>query len=159
MEYKYTYGYTDGSGTHHDKGNGGIGFVLLQPESKKVLGMQGMYIPDHRIGRLELLAAINAVHYYVKHINHFSVRKRKAKLLIHTDSQYVANTYNEYLLTWMQNRAVLESKAHWQLWEQVNYYRSVLEIKWIKGHNKDPWNEMADYLAGKSRKFKENFLI
>lgn len=146
------YAYTDASGWVGDPGHGGLGVVLVKPKGE-VVDMAGVYIPDHRVGRLELLAVFQAVHLYRK--RNLTI-KPKGKLVVYTDSQYVQRTYTIYLKEWVKDLKKFRQKKHYKLWEQLYTYRSFLEIRWMKGHNGHLGNEMADFLAGKCRKLRTN---
>lgn len=76
----------------------------------------------------------------------------KEKVLLRTDSQYVIKGATEWRAGWVK-RGMRNSKGEpvanadlWQaLWAQVDTRKVTFE--WVRGHNGDPGNELADLLA------------
>ena len=123
--------YTDGSCDNLSKfHSGGSAYVVLSDGILIKEGSKGFLGTTNN--RMELLAIISVVNFL----------PQKAKVLIHTDSQYsiTALTYHpgkkakNLDLIGLFHRIVRENK--------IDY-----SFKWVKGHNGDEWNEYVDNLA------------
>ena len=130
--------YTDGAG----KGNPGIGgWGALLKYSKSTKELKG-YELETTNNRMELIAVIEALR----------AIKEDLKIEIITDSQYVKNGINNWIVNWKNNgwrtaaKKPVKNKDLWQeLDDLVQNYR--IKWKWVKGHSGDPGNERADQLA------------
>ena len=74
--------------------------------------------------------------------------------LIHTDSNYLVRGYNEYLRGWQERgyrRQDGKEVAHAALWQELyehqRHFADRVKIQWIKAHNGDYGNEMADLFS------------
>ena len=97
----------------------------------------------------ELVAAINGMK--------FAYDLPIKNLLVYTDSSYVVKGTEEYLYKWKNNNwkktdgTEISNKNYWQNLEQT--YSSLkdkdikIEFKWVRGHNGDIGNELADTYA------------
>lgn len=69
-----------------------------------------------------------------------------------SDSQYVLKGLSEWRLGW-EKKGFRNSKgqpvANMELWRQLYSVADLRNVttRWVKGHNGDPYNEMADKLA------------
>tara|TARA_B100002052_G_scaffold157072_1_gene143147 strand:- start:3177 stop:3635 length:459 start_codon:yes stop_codon:yes gene_type:complete len=130
--------YTDGA----CKGNPGIGgWGALLKYSKSTKELKG-YELETTNNRMELIAVIEALR----------AIKEDLKIEIITDSQYVKNGINNWIVNWKNNgwrtaaKKPVKNKDLWQeLDDLVQNYR--IKWKWVKGHSGDPGNERADQLA------------
>ena len=71
---------------------------------------------------------------------------------LYTDSNYLRQGITEWIVNWKSNNWRTASKkpvANRDLWIEVDGLSSALNIEWhwVKGHDGDPGNERADYLA------------
>lgn len=70
------------------------------------------------------------------------------EILIYSDSQYIVRSVNDgHLERWIKTQD--ETKKNMDLWNEIYkllQFHSVC-FKWVKGHNKDEYNELADLLA------------
>lgn len=119
--------YTDGaySGTRNQ---GGIGFIILK-DGKEVARYSKMY-KNTTNQRMEQMAAIVALE---------SI-KTPSEVTIISDSQYVVSTYTK---NWKR-------KANLDLWKRFDKaiaFHTKVEFLWVKGHDKDEYNNIADKLA------------
>ena len=98
--------------------------------------------------KMELTAAIKALEY-------FEIKK---DLIIYTDSKYVKDGIESWIINWKKNGWKTSAKKevkNKELWIQLD--NQILNHKinwhWIKGHSGNTYNEEADRLA---RKYIEN---
>jgi ribonuclease HI len=93
---------------------------------------------------MELTAVIEAL----------ALLKRRCRVIVHTDSQYVKLGVTEWLPTWIRrgwktagNKAVKNA----DLWRRLSQLAAGHDIdwRWVKGHAGVPGNERADALANK----------
>ena len=107
-----------------DKGPGGWAYVIHGTD-QTASGARGDATNNH----MELLAVIMALRSLTG----------QASVIIRTDSQYVAHTFNKFHTV----------QAHFILWRELEAMARVrgIKIEWIRGHAGDPYNELADRLA------------
>lgn len=130
--------WTDGA-CKGNPGWGGWGALLKQGAHEKTLyGGE----PDTTNNRMELMAVIQAL----------KALKRRCKVVVHTDSQYVQKGMMEWIANWKRrdwrtaDKKPVKNADLWRLLdEQVGQHD--LSWKWVKGHSGDPGNERADELA------------
>ena len=132
--------YTDGA-CSGNPGKGGWGVVIL--DNKKEILLNG---GDHHTtnNKMELTAAIRALEYF----------ETKKDLIIHTDSKYVKDGIESWIINWQKNgwktstKKIVKNKELWmQLDNLINKHN--VTWKWIKGHSGLEFNEKADELARK----------
>ncbi len=132
--------YTDGA-CKGNPGPGGWGAYFKFKNSDKELFGGELQTTNNR---MELTAVIEAI----KSVN------KTQKLRIYTDSKYVKNGIQEWIISWKKNGWKTASKkpvANKDLWVQLNEIKSFrnIEWNWVKGHSGDTGNEKADFLANK----------
>ena len=130
--------YTDGSSLGNP-GKGGWGAVMIyQNNIKKISGNKN----DATNNQMELTATIK------------SLEKVKEKCLIniYTDSNYVKNGITIWIHNWIKknwrssnNKAVKNQELWKSLYDLTQKHN--ISWNWIKAHNGDKYNEMADELA------------
>jgi len=130
--------FTDGA----CKGNPGIGgwgvLITAAKTSKELKGFESQTTNN----RMELIAVIEGLK---------SV-EIDAQIEIITDSKYVKNGINDWIINWKRNgwkTAAKKPVKNKDLWQEldalVQNYK--IEWKWVKGHSGHPGNEKADQLA------------
>lgn len=134
--------YTDGSCLKNPGGPGGWGAVINTP-SKQILA-SGCE-PDTTNNRMEMIAALSAVRLAKK-------VSGKIKITLYTDSQYVQNGMMSWLAGWKRRGWVSSTGSavlNRDLWEELDRECADLAIdwKWVRGHNGNPNNELANTLA------------
>lgn len=130
--------WTDGA-CKGNPGWGGWGALLKQGAHEKTLyGGE----PDTTNNRMELMAVIQAL----------KALKRRCKVVVHTDSQYVQKGMTEWITNWKRrdwrtaDKKPVKNADLWRMLdEQVGQHD--LSWKWVRGHAGDPGNERADELA------------
>ena len=93
---------------------------------------------------MELTAAIKALEYF----------ETKKDLTIYTDSKYVKDGIDSWIINWKKNgwktstKKIVKNKELWiQLDNLINKHN--VNWKWVKGHAGLEFNEKADELARK----------
>ena len=132
--------YTDGA-CKGNPGPGGWGVLLRSGAStKELFGGEAQTTNN----RMELLAVIQAL----------EALKRPCHVVLHADSQYVLKGINEWLAGWKAKGWKTASKQpvkNVDLWQRLDALVAGgghrIEWRWVKGHDGDPGNERADWLA------------
>ena len=130
--------YTDGA-CSGNPGKGGWGAVILKEE--KEIHLSGFETLTTN-NQMELTATIEALK---------SIEKT-SNIHIYTDSQYVKNGINQWILNWKKNgwrTANKKSVANKELWIELDRCVEAHKIEWfwVKGHSGNHYNEIADKLA------------
>ena len=136
--------YTDGA-CSGNPGIGGWGVVIII-NNNKTINLNGGLINTTN-NQMELTAAIEALKYF----------KKKSILNLFTDSKYVKEGIETWIINWKKNEWKTASKKpvkNKELWIKLNkqIVRHTIHWQWVKGHAGNEYNEKADYLA---RKFIE----
>ncbi len=131
--------YTDG-GADPNPGPGGWGVVLIHGASGKASELKGGE-PRTTNNRMELTAAIRAL----------EALKRRCRVRLYTDSQYLRKGITQWLPGWIA-RGWKRKDGELQnedLWRRLAELIREHEIRWdwVKGHAGNRWNERADQLA------------
>ena len=138
--------YTDGA-CSGNPGIGGWGVVIIVNNSKAVHLSGGSINTTNN--QMELMAAIEALKYF----------SNTSNINIYTDSKYVKNGIELWIINWKKNgwrtssKKQVKNKELWiELDEQITKHN--INWQWVKGHAGNKHNEQADYLA---RKFIEEY--
>lgn len=128
--------YTDGSCLKNPGGRSASAAILHYPDGREVRKVQGYLSSTNQ--RAELLAALDALE---------SVEPG-FRLLIRSDSRYVVDGLRRHL-----SGGHSLPTANRDLWlRALSAARTIPDVRteWIRGHNGDPGNELADQLAGEA---------
>ncbi len=119
--------HTDGA-CKGNPGPGGWGTVIEQNGNQQKLSGSEPQTTNNRMEMTGVIKGLEAV-------------DPSAKVLISSDSTYVVNTMTK---GWKR-------KANHDLWEQLDRLVRDRDIswRWVRGHNGDPGNELADAAATK----------
>ncbi len=130
--------YTDGA-CRGNPGPGGWGALLIAGKRQKTLhGGE----PETTNNRMELTAAIEAL----------NALKGRRSVVLHTDSKYVMDGINSWMANWKKRgwktsaRKPVKNKDLWQALDEAAAKHDIKWV-WVKGHDGNEGNEMADALA------------
>ena len=140
MKNKITI-YTDGA-CSGNPGKGGWGAVLIYRDKQKHLSGSAILTTNNK---MELTAAIEAL----------KAVKKSSDIELYTDSQYVKNGINLWIINWKKNGWKTANKkevANKNLWIELDKHVRHHNITWfwVKGHSGNHYNEIADDLAVKA---------
>jgi len=132
--------YTDGA-CKGNPGPGGWGVWMVSGSHEKEMWGGESSTTNNR---MELTAVIQVL----------TVLKKRCKVVIYTDSEYVRKGITEWITNWKRrgwktadNKPVKNADL-WQKLEAAEAAHQV-EWRWVKGHAGDPGNERADALANR----------
>ena len=136
--------YTDGA-CSGNPGIGGWGVVILIDKDEPVFLNGGTKNTTNN--QMELQATIQALKYF----------DNPSTLTLFTDSKYVKEGIQLWIVNWKKNRWKTSTKKpvkNQELWKELDSQiaRHTINWQWVKGHAGNKHNEKADYLA---RKFIE----
>ena len=133
--------YTDGA-CKGNPGPGGWGAYIIHGSDEIEL-FDGN--PNTTNNQMEMQAAIEALKY---------LKEENQPIDLYTDSNYLRQGITEWIFNWKKNNWRTASKkpvANKDLWIEISDRSSVMAVNWhwVKGHDGDPGNERADYLANR----------
>ena len=127
--------YTDGAASGNP-GPGGYGVVLIFGKHR-LEKSEGFRLTTNN--RMELLAVITGLE---------ALKKPMSKVVVYTDSKYVADSVEKGWLFQWESKA-FKKKKNPDLWIRFLkvYRKHKVRFIWIKGHNNNKENELCDRLA------------
>ena len=133
--------YTDGA-CSGNPGIGGWGAVIFSNSDDVIFLNGGENITTNN--RMELTAAIKSIAYF----------KNRSNLEIFTDSKYLKDGIEKWILNWKKNGWKTSNKKpvkNKDLWVQLDkeILKHNIKWNWVKGHANNEFNEKADSLARK----------
>ena len=140
--------YTDGACVGNPGPGGWSAIILKENEKKELFGGEKLTTNN----RMELTAAIKALEY----CNNQEHKQRSLQnIRIFTDSTYVKEGITVWINNWEKNNWKTSDKKNVKnvdLWKKLKelIQSNQVEWNWIKGHSKDPMNDLADELAKKA---------
>ena len=140
--------YTDGACVGNPGPGGWAAIILLENEKKELFGGEKLTTNN----RMELTAAIKALEYFTKQEEK---QPSKKHIRIFTDSNYVKDGITIWIKTWEKNNWKTADKKNVKnvdLWKKLKELvkSNQIEWNWIRGHSKNPMNDLADNLAKKA---------
>jgi len=133
--------YADGA-CSGNPGPGGWGVVILKNNSDPIYLNGGLINTTNN--QMELTANINALKYF----------NSSTKITLFTDSKYVKDGIEKWIIKWKNNywktsaKKTVKNKDLWiELDKQIQRHK--INWQWVKGHDGNKHNEQADYLAKK----------
>ena len=127
--------YTDGA-ARGNPGPGGYGVVLISGKHR-LEKSEGFRLTTNN--RMELLAVIIGLE---------ALKKPMSKVVVFTDSKYVADSVEKGWLFQWESKA-FKKKKNPDLWIRFlkAYREHIVRFIWIKGHSNNKENELCDRLA------------
>ena len=130
--------YTDGS--YKPSINCG-GYSAIITSNNSIIKVLHEGFKNTTNNRMEIMGVLEALRYF----------KNPTNIEIYSDSSYVVNSINQkHLDTWIYEDD--KTKKNMDLWKQIYpllKFHNVVFI-WIKGHNNNEFNELADLYANNS---------
>ena len=140
--------YTDGACIGNPGPGGWAAVIIFENEKKELFGGEKLTTNN----RMELTAAIKGLEYCdLQEKKQLSLKEIK----IYTDSSYLKEGITNWISNWEKNNWKTFDKKNVKnvdLWKKLKALNKSNEIEWnwIKGHSKNPMNELADALAKKA---------
>lgn len=133
--------YTDGA-CWPNPGPGSCSYVIVDPIASKPLYSFSKTEEATTNNQMEMSALIYALEFLVK--------VKVKKIIFCSDSQYVINSINkEWAKSWIKKNDI--KRPNFDLWKNFLKTESAIDCeliyKWVKGHNGNKFNEMADLIA------------
>lgn len=139
--------YTDGSclGNGKTENTGGYAIVAVDADTDTIAYVKQFREINTTNNRMEL----SAILWVMKHYGNASV----APPIVYSDSAYCVNTFNEWMFNWAKNGW---KKSNNKIPENIDiihhFYRLYeegyrIDLRKIKGHSNNKYNELADKLA------------
>ena len=131
--------YSDG-GVQSNPGNGAWAFVCPEPRYECAGAVE-----DTTNNRMEITGVLKAIEY--------ALGCGASDITVFTDSQYVVKGFKTWSLAWERNNWMKKDGWEWvpvknaELWKQLVKYRAKANVVWVRGHNGDEFNEVADKLV------------
>lgn len=151
MNKKYII-YTDG-GCRPNPGPGGYGIVILDEDMNELKRSSGGEKSTTN-NRMEYLGSINAI----KTLEEIDQNIKGSVILIHTDSNLLVQTFNDWMRRWEKNnwkRSGKDSEIKNLDLVKILFDYSVkypqLRFVWVKAHVGIKHNELVDQLATEAR--------
>lgn len=141
--------FTDGA-CSPNPGIGGWGSVILHGETEQPLYYLSGGIHDTTNNEMELMAIVSSV----------ASTPIGAYVDVVTDSKYAVTNFEKWLLQWAKYGWKTKSGSKvknidlWKYLFKLSCHRSV-HLHWVKGHDGNMFNEMADQLAVRARMLVE----
>lgn len=157
--------YTDGSCDPNPGPGGWAATILGLSDVPRIVQGSSDQTTNNR---MELAAAIGSLHYIIEACHKDGIVR---KVIIHTDSKYVMDGITEWIKAWKRQGWVRpgrngkpgEPVKNRDLWEKldtvVNDHRVEITWKWVRGHNDDEYNNMADEHAFRARVERIEYLV
>lgn len=148
--------YTDGS-AYHSPRRGGVGIRFITYDENLDEVYQDIHFAGYQgvtINQMELTACILALKQAIE-LNF--INSNIQRIIIFTDSMYVAENYKKAIFVWPGTKWHIKSGrpvSNAELWKElVSLIRKTslfVEIRWVKGHSKDQHNRAVDRMAKES---------
>ena len=140
--------YTDGACIGNPGPGGWAAVILMKDGKKEIFGGEKSTTNN----RMELTATIKALEYCIENEDKQPSLKQ---IEIFTDSTYVKEGITVWIKVWEKNNWKTADKKNVKnvdLWKKLKELAksNQIEWKWIKGHSKNPMNDLADELAKKA---------
>lgn len=159
--------YTDGSCRPSPR-RGGVGFLFITVDDEGHEQVLEQCPPGWRSAtnnQMELQAAVDSLAFVLDRYSPFDL-SRFNKIVIHTDSMYVAENFDRAKFEWSSRRwrtragpPVANSEQWKQLIRLVKKSPMRVDVQWVKGHKNDEYNIRVDELAKESADASPNRML
>lgn len=141
--------YTDGacSGNGKAQNTGGYGYVVVG-EDNKFIDCVAVKSTNTTNNREEIKAILHVMLNYGEICDEWGQPP-----IVYSDSSYCVNTFNTWMFSWQKNNWIKSDKKKPEnldlILEYYEHYKKGyrIELRKIKGHSGEEWNELADQLA------------
>ena len=150
--------YTDGSSLSSPR-VGGAGLRFIAVDSNGLEEFHDEFLPawaGATNNQMELQAPIEALKILLGTRPPFELT-RFSKVVFYTDSKYLSENFNQAKFVWPTTRwrtrsgaPVLNAEQWKELIRLVKRLGLKVEVRWVKGHKRDPHNKRVDKLAKES---------
>ena len=140
--------YTDGACSGNPGPGGWAAIIIIEQKQNEIFGGEKLTTNN----RMELTAAIKGLEF----CSDLEGKQPSLKQIeIYTDSTYLKEGITVWINNWEKNNWKTADKKNVKnvdLWKKLKELVKSNQIKWnwIKGHSKDPMNDLADELAKKA---------
>lgn len=148
--------YIDGSCRVHTTKRGSWGFVVVDPQANsqgstlgnitwRIIDEKTEIVENTTISVMEMTAFKESLLYLIDH--HID-----DDITIYSDSQFVVNSYNEYLIKWINNKWKTPSGKdvfHKDIWMDIEEASRYIPFKliWVKAHEQNQFNNYIDKIV------------
>ena len=147
--------YTDGScqGNGKSENTGGFGVVVLDNDENLIYNYSKQ-TKNTTNNREELKAILYAMlRHGQKELQQWEVKRLEDLPIVYSDSAYAVNTLTNWMFNWERNGWKKADNKTPENLDLIQAYFSLyqdgyrIDLRKVKGHNNNKWNEMADQLA------------
>ena len=158
--------YTDGS-AHPNPGPGGYGVVVLDNNENLLYNYSRQYKREEVTNNeMEIKAILYSFLNYGININNPLLGFNNCDIpIVYSDSNYCVQTFNNWMFSWAKNNWIKSDKKQPENLELIKAYYDWyqkgyrIDLRKVKGHSNNEWNQMADDLAtGKIRGMNNGYL-
>ena len=99
---------------------------------------------------MELVSVIASLKEVCKILHH---KTESALCTIHSDSKYVVDNWNNSLIKWLDKSWLTSkggqvvNKQYWELLYHMTCNFKMVKLEWVKGHDNNKYNEIANSIA------------
>ncbi len=139
--------YTDGSCKVATREKNGTCAIVVV-DGQNIVHKQGYKYEDTTNNRMELMGCIQALKWVETN--------NTGRVYIHMDSQYVQIGITEWIAGWKKkgwktaNKKPVMNQDLWIVLDNLRGKLPMVQFQWVKGHNQNRFNEMADQLCDSS---------
>ena len=146
--------YTDGS-AHPNPGPGGYGVVILDNNENLLYNYSRQYKREKVTNNeMEIKAILYSFLNYGVNINNPLLGFNNCDIpIVYSDSNYCVQTFNTWMFSWAKNNWIKSDKKQPENLELIKAYYDWyqkgyrIDLRKVKGHSDNKWNQMADDLA------------
>lgn len=149
--------YSDGA-VSGNPGVGGYGAVIKERGNPRTIEKISRGVWQTTNNRMELMGVLAAIAVILKR----RIDKDTDQIIIYSDSKYVVNCLGEYVHKWVKfgfkksdGKPVSNIDLMQEYGHLYNHLKCKIKFEWVKGHNGNPYNEMADKLAVAGKKLSD----